>query len=492
LDPVARRAALKALRKAILDDFERVMLKAVAEDRDIEDGEQERMDDLKAEVRVVDREIEQLDAQMRLDDPLARLSPQEEQPPMIRTSEPVVTPITRAVAAPAVHGTATQERQHYSFGRALCASAGDDRQFGIDVGLEMEVHAEIIRRGWGPKHGGFMISFPGLLGEIARYEKRDFGTLPGSPGAPLTSVSFRPDLFAYDVASLRAALPTARLGIQTITSDEPLVRIPRMTTNIPEAEWIPRDSAGTMQGDIATRTIELTPKTAHSQHQIMRSARHYSRPDAYAIYAREVASKMVRAIARATLYGSRANEPAGIMTYPIRSYNFGTGGAPGDVDWMGLMEMASIIEGLPIEDLGTQAKRSWFFNRLMEISLGSTWKALHDPTAAGGAVLTSAIIPDGFATGGGGGVMMNRPFVSSPVVPTRPDRSSDIWYADWDAAVTCLFGPGLESLSEVVTSPGNVKLHAWLDMDTACLDPDRFVLAVDGLLVQAAPPTITP
>jgi HK97 family phage prohead protease len=372
------------------------------------------------------------------------------------------------------------ETPKWNFGRALAFVLDDHSDRTIDVGLEREIHEELVRRGAQPKHGGVMMPMNGLL-------QRDIGTLPGDRGASLVGIDYRFDLFGLDTTAMRGQLIASRVGAQVMTSMEPQVVIPRQDAPLPDAQWLPRDGAMTTQGDLNTRSITLTPKTVASRHLLLRSARLYGTPSIYSLYQTQIVEKMNYAVDRAWLYGSAANNPAGLVTYPVQPFNFGTGGNPGAATYLGLKDMISLLEILPVET----PVRSWLMSKLLELTLQSTWRALEDTTGGGGpaATLTQAILLEG------SGPLLTRPYLAATQIPVRANRTTDIWIGDWPMSGVCYFAGGaLEVLPNPYSSEayprGGVELIVFQDVDVFVMDPRRFVYANDILLNQAAPPTI--
>jgi HK97 family phage prohead protease/HK97 family phage major capsid protein len=386
--------------------------------------------------------------------------------------------------------SARPQEPQWNFGKALAFVLEDRSDPSIDWGFERETHEELIHRGVQPRHGGALLPYNGLL-------QRDIATTPGGAGASLVGIDYRFDLFGLDTTAMRGQLIAGRAGAQVLTSTEPQVVLPRQDRPLPDAQWLARDGAINTQADLNTRSITLTPHTVASRHLLLRSARIYGTPSVYGIYQQQIVQKMNYAVDRAWLYGDAAvdaNSPDGLIRQNVQRYFFGTPptpgpAAPGDATYLGLKDMISLLEILPVDE----PRRAWLMSKLLELTLISTYKALDDTSGGGGGpFLTQPIIEYG---GGGGGALLARPYLTATQIPVRANASTDIWVGDWPTSGVCYFANGAV---EILPNPysadayprGGIELITFQDADAFCLDPSRFVYSNDILLNQAAPPTI--
>jgi hypothetical protein len=182
--------------------------------------------------------------------------------------------------------------------------------------------------------------------------------------------------------------------------------------------------------------------------------------------------------------------PSGLTTQAnLQKYVMGVttpSPAPGKADYKKLADMASLLEILNVDS----PRRGWLMNKLLELTLISTWKTLDDPTGGATATLTQPILQEG------GAMLLTRPYYTGTQIPVRGgagDKSTDLWIGDWDQAGILYFNSGaVEILPDPYTqaTSGALRLITFQDADVFCRDATRFVLCQDVLVNMSAPPVI--
>jgi HK97 family phage prohead protease len=356
--------------------------------------------------------------------------------------------------APAIRG----EPRQWSFGRCLALMDGVPVA-QVDWGLEKEISDELSKAVPTDRPGGIRIPFAMML--------RAIGNLPGDAGASLAGVDWRPELFGLDVEAIRPALIMGRAGARVITSDLPLVTVPRQDAPLPNAQWIARDASITAQGDIGTRSVDLTPHTVASNHQIKRSALLYSQPSVYNLYLQQISQKQLLELDRVILYGTgTAPQPAGVVTSPrTQTYGFGGGTTTVAPTLTDFVTMASLLDG----STAPPDSRGWIMNPCMRATLQTTRKL-------SGSTDSVTILGEGDTT------LLGYPFVTGPQIPlSATDGASDLWFADFGQCGLCLFAGGAATILPnpfgAMYAAGGTELAIFQDADTFAWDAYRFVYA---------------
>jgi HK97 family phage prohead protease len=353
--------------------------------------------------------------------------------------------------------------QRWDFGRFLAMVAPQLAPSDVDFGLEREVSDELNRYS---TRSGFKIPL-GLL------MQRAAGTKPGDIGESLTSVDFRPDMFGLDVEAIRPASIMGRAGARLLTTTEPLVTIPRQTAPLPDAVWIARDADMTLQADLGTRSMDLTPHCVGSYHKILRSGRLYGTPGLVDLYMAQIIEKQLFAVDKAVLYGTGITpQPMGLIADP-RHQSFQFGGAPANaaVTLTDLVKMSGLLDG----SVAPEDSRVWLMNSLLR----STLQATHKLTGATDSV---TILSEGDTT------LLQHPIITGQQLP-----SPDVWFLDAGQVGVCWFAQGAATI-EVVSNPyadsvfasGALLLRAINDVDVFAMDAFRSVYAKNALTLGAA------
>lgn len=370
------------------------------------------------------------------------------------------------ITAPAVHRH-NPDAQRWDFARFLAMIAPNQAPAGIDTGYEREVSDELNRYS---SRAGFKMPLLHLV-------QRAIGTKPADAGAALTGVDFRSDLFGLDVEAIRPATIMGRAGARMITTTEPLVTVPRQVSPLPDAEWIPRDGDLTLQGDLGTKSLDLTPHEVGSYHKILRSGRLYGTPNLVDLYTQQIIGKQLYAIDLAVLYGTGAPQPEGLTMDP-RTQTYGMGAAPpaaADPTLIDLVKMSGMLDGTT----APEDSRVWLMNSLMRSTLQATKK--FDDTSCCETIMSE-----------GDGTLLQHPVVTGQQLPP-----SDIWFLDAGQTGIVWFAQGASTI-EVVQNPfadsvfpsGALLLRAINDVDVFALDAYRAVWCGNGKTIGTVTPPV--
>lgn len=356
------------------------------------------------------------------------------------------------VAAPSI---VNRNVERWSFARAIAMITEDPD--GPDVGFERECHAEMIKRGAVPKHGGFMIPMRGLL-------ERAIGAVPPSdPAVPLTQTEYMSQLFGLDSDAITPVTVMGRLGAQVVVASQGTVHIPRQSVGLGAMQWIARDGTATEGTDATFRGIDLTPCTGVALHMVKRSARLYTVPGVEDLYRQQMIEKIAAGVDTATLYGSGvAPIPAGLITQATLQKP-----TLAALDYPSLASMAAAILTLP----APEANRKWLMNGALQLALLSTHKF------GATAKTDETIIEEGVDT------LLGVPFLTGPQVPVNASTgATDIWLGDWAMVIQCWFNSAaIEILpnpyESVAYKSGAIWLESFVDFNTTCLDAKRLAVS---------------
>jgi hypothetical protein len=215
-------------------------------------------------------------------------------------------------------------------------------------------------------------------------------------------------LFGLDVEAIRPATIMGRAGAKMLVTSEPLVTIPRQDAPLPDAQWIARDADLTLQGDLGTRSQDLTPHEVGSYHKILRSGRLYGTPGLVDLYTSQIISKQLYAVDWAVLCPGGV-EPSG-LSINARTQRFQFGGAPAlaQPTLSDYVAMSGLLDGsaAPEDNLG------WLMNSLLR----SMAQASHKLSASTDSV---TIRNEGDQT------LLNHPMTTGQQIPP-----GHVWFLD--------------------------------------------------------------
>jgi HK97 family phage major capsid protein/HK97 family phage prohead protease len=358
----------------------------------------------------------------------------------------------RSFPAPAIRG----EPRAWSFGKCLALLDGVPTS-QVDWTFEREISDQLSKAVPTDRSGGLRVPLSVML--------RAIGTVSGDAGASLAGTDWRPELFGLDVEAVKPALIMGRAGAKIISSDLPLVVVPRQSAPLPDAVWLARDAAMTAQADIGTRSIDLVPHTVASYHQIKRSALLYSQPSVYNLYLQQITQKQLLAVDKAILYGTGvAPQPSGVVTSTrTQVFQFGAGTATVAPTLSDFVTMASMLEGSTVPP----DNRGWIMNPTMRSTLQATRKLT-------GSTDSVTILGEGDTT------LLGYPITTGPQIPlAAADGASDIWFADYGQCGICLFAGGTATILPnpygSMFSAGGTELAIFQDVDVFVWDAYRFV-----------------
>jgi hypothetical protein len=263
-----------------IEEMQRLLDQALAEDRYFSTVEQARFDELKT---------------------LAASATEE---PAMET-EVIEQPThpTRALGAPAVH--TRQRATAAGLLRGAIALACGER--GVDTGMASEFDKAVRARFPHRKfEGAVAFSAKALL--VAK----DIGALGGGLAAATTGDQFLDSLFFRVDDAIAGPRLAAALGVNTILGTEDRVHITKLTGRVRPA-WIARDG-DVGDSDASFDAIEVEPKTIGTNVLVKRSALLYSsHPQVEPFLLGDLREAMLDALDHAVLYGAGGLEPTGIV-----------------------------------------------------------------------------------------------------------------------------------------------------------------------------------
>jgi HK97 family phage major capsid protein len=418
--------SLREERADLVKKMRSLLATAESAKRDLSDAEAAEFDRMKTELRALETRIDRAEA--------------------IADAE------RRMRGAPAGSGDDRfdAELRRVSLRDAICSQIPG---MAVDDGRVREVSRELERRSGRKAQGLF---FP------LQAEQRVFTltTPSGGPGANITPVDYRPELFTD---RLREALVIRRLGATYLTGLTGNVEIPRLKSSA-STGWVAENAALTVS-DPEVEKITLTPKHAGGIVEYSRNMLQQSSPDVEQVLRDDFARTLARVLDAAAISGSgTSNQPRGILnTSGIGSVAMGTNGGP--ITWSAVIDLIGQVEVANATGGGfcTNAKVVRSARKTSRVS-GQDAMIMEAPDRlAGYPVGVTNLVPSNLTKG------------------TSTDCSALI-FGDWSQLLI-----GVWSELDILVNPyestayskGNVQIRAMLTVDIALRQPAAFAAIKD-------------
>ncbi|ADK85083.1 major capsid protein HK97 [Desulfarculus baarsii DSM 2075] len=323
---------------------------------------------------------------------------------------------------------------------------------GRDVGRIRELQPELAKRAGLPIQG---VALP----LESMQERRTITTAAPEAGAGghLIGTDHRPDQF---VDLLRDANPLTRLGVRNVQGLVGDVAIPRQI-GAATAYWVGEGETIT-PSDLAFGQIRMSPKIVAAMAGWSRSMVLQATPDIDAIARRDLADRLGRALAMATIKGGGANEPTGVI---------GTSGL-GTVDISGGLTWAKVLEFVEKIELANASAGGWLTTPSMVKALRSAPKEVDGSDVA----VSADYLMDGPAA------LAGYPLVSSNLAPATLGSGGNehaLLFGDWSDVLIGSWG-----VLDILANPyatgayekGLILVRAMLHCDVAIRHAESFVL----------------
>lgn len=259
---------LKEQRAAKVADMRAINEKALAANRDLDDGEREAFDKLGKEIRSLTDQIDRADK-------LAEFERLE------APGEPVGGPEMQ------------REMRNYSLAKAIRESHGDRL-----TGREAEVHDELAK---GREVRGVMVPTEVLLDGAETRALLTSGTSGNLVQTELTSMTDR----------RRPALKIESMGATILRGLNGNIELPRLTSS-GTSHWI-AEHTDTTRSDATFEKKPMGPKTVSAEYEVSRRMLLQSNEALEPILRRDLNFILAQALDLAAIKGGGTNEPTGIM-----------------------------------------------------------------------------------------------------------------------------------------------------------------------------------
>ncbi|TPW32746.1 phage major capsid protein [Pararhizobium mangrovi] len=263
---------LKEQRAAKVSEMRAINEKALAANRDLDDGERTRFEGLETETRSLSDQIDRSER-------LAEFERYEERGEAVNEN-----------------GDMRRELRNYNLGKATRESFSDRL-----TGLEAEVHAELAK---GREVRGVMVPTEILLGGETRALTTT--TPAGGPGGNMV----RTDLAAM-TDHRRPALKVEALGATVMRGLVGNLDLPRLTGS-GSAYWI-AEHTDTTRSDAKFGKKSMSPNTVSGEYEVSRRMLLQSNEALDGILRRDLGFILAQALDAAAIKGGGANQPTGIM-----------------------------------------------------------------------------------------------------------------------------------------------------------------------------------
>lgn len=298
---------IRERRARVISDMRGLAETASREERDLNDAETTRFDELKGSLGTLDKDLERAEFLAEAERSMAT------DPRSPRRGN---------------DGSFEATCRRFSLARALAHMIAPSE---ADAGLELEVSREIAQRS-GRKPEGLWVPH-------AIFEER--AVTSGGSGGNLVANPLRDDLF---IDRLRQSLTVERMGATILADLAPgaPVDIPRLTGSA-TAYWVAEHGAIT-GSDHTFDQVTLTPKTVGCLVEYSRRMLLNATPSVEALIRKDLAAQVAEAIDGKAIAGDgTSNTPTGVLnTSSVSTVDHGaTGGAP---TWAKVLEFVEAIE----------------------------------------------------------------------------------------------------------------------------------------------------
>lgn len=415
---------IKERRAAVVDEMRSLTEAAMGEDRDLNDAEASKFDELKAKLKGLENQIRRAETVAEAE----------------RSME--------AVSGPSRIGGDGFEAlcRSYRVTAAIVHMLDPGR---VEAGKEIEISRELERRS-GRKAEGIMVPHEIFI------ERRD--VLTSGSGGNLVPTQHRADLY---IDRLRAALQVQSLGATVLSGLIGNQDIPKLTGSA-TAYWVAEHGAIT-ESDHTYATVALTPKTVGAEVEYSRRMLLNAVPSVEQLVRNDLTFLLAEAIDDAAINADgTSNKPTGVLsTSGVGSVSFG--GAP---TWAKVHDMVATVGAAN----GLRGSLGW---------LTGPWsvkKLSTEPQTTDGEnfIMTS---PD---------MLVGYPLKQSTAVAGDPTSSplvtGTIIFGNW-ADLLIGYWSGVDLLVNPyhsdVYSKGGVKINVLQDCDIAVRHPASFCKATD-------------
>ena len=401
---------------------------AATEDRDLNDKETAKFDELRGRLTNLDKQLERAE--------------------VIAEAERSMqgTPLR-----PGQDGNFEDACRNFSVTRAIAAQL---EPRSVDAGREFEISQEIARRS-GRNPSGFFVPHEVFT------ERRTATTT--TQGAELVPTQHRADMM---VDRLRASLQVEALGATVLPGLVGDQSIPRLTQSA-SAYWVAEHGAVT-ESNHDFDSVTLSPTTVGAMVQYSRRMLINAVPAVESLVRRDLANVIATEIDKQAIIGDgTSNKPTGILAASgTTAISHGTdGGAP---TWAKVLEFIASMQN----DNALMGSLGWLTSPNVVAKLRNTVKVgstdsrmiMEEPgNLAGYALRQSTHVPDNLAKGNGTDL-------SALIFGNWSDLIIGYW-----SAVDILVNP----YHSDVYAKGGVLINALQDCDVAVRHPESFAIAED-------------
>ena len=345
-----------------------------------------------------------------------------------------------------------QELRKFSLVKALAGAAG----LAVDDGREREMQAELAQRNGRPAQG--------VLIPMEALEKRVVTTTAPAAG-PGSNLIATDHLGGQYIDMLRAKMICQRLGARVLSGLHGNVEIPKLKASS-TGYWVAENAALTA-ADAQFTEVTMSPKHAGALMELSRNMLQQSSPDVEQLVRSDMAQVLARAVDSVAIQGGGSNEPDGILeTSGIGSVAIDTNGGP--ITWAKVIDLIAELE---VDNAEGTAFAS---NAKVVKSARQTLKVSGD--AGAGFIVSDP------------GSLAGYPLASTNLVPSDLDKGTSIGvcsaliFGNWSDLLI-----GYWSTLDVLVNPyestayskGNVQIRAMLTCDVAVRHPESFAAIQD-------------